>query len=99
VIFLAAAAAIDVPLPLLEAAVLSSGIALATAIPAGPGYVGTYELAGVAVGTALGIPADEALAIALIVHAAILGVTTIGGLVALARVGWARQRRGPAVSR
>ncbi|MEO8509739.1 MAG: lysylphosphatidylglycerol synthase transmembrane domain-containing protein [Chloroflexota bacterium] len=89
--FVAAAAAVDVPLPLIEAAILSSAIALATAIPAGPGYVGTFELAGVTVGGALGLTADQALAIVLLVHAAILSVTTVGGLIALAQV---RQWRG-----
>ena len=91
-VFLAAAAAIGVPLSLLQAAVLSSGIALASAIPAGPGYIGTYELAGVTVGTALGLSADQALALSLIVHAAILGVTSGGGLVALQHIGWSRTR-------
>lgn len=99
VMFVAAAAAVDVPLPPLEAAILSSGIALATAIPAGPGYVGTFELAGVTVGAALGLTADQALAIVLIVHAAILSVTTLGGLVALAQVRWRRGQRPPAPSR
>lgn len=91
-VFLAAAAAIGVPLSLLQSAVLSSGIALASAIPAGPGYIGTYELAGVTVGTALGLSADQALALSVIVHAAILGVTSGGGLIALHLVGWGRSR-------
>jgi hypothetical protein len=36
------------------------------------------------------VPQHEAFAIALLVHAAILAITSVGGLVALARLGWRR---------
>ncbi|HYN47797.1 MAG TPA: hypothetical protein VER83_02965, partial [Candidatus Nanopelagicales bacterium] len=61
---------------------LASGVSLVTAIPAGPGYVGTFELAAVEIARAVGVPADSAFALALLVHAAILAVTTAGGVVA-----------------
>jgi uncharacterized protein (TIRG00374 family) len=86
--FAAAGQAIGVELSMAEAALLAAGVALATAIPSGPGYLGTFELAAVTVGSAVGVEADEAFALALLVHAGILGVTTIGGGIAFLRVGW-----------
>jgi hypothetical protein len=88
--FAAAGQAVGLELRIGEAALLSSGVALASAIPSGPGYLGTYELAAVKIAEALGLPTDEAFAIALLVHASILAVTSIGGAVALARLGWRR---------
>jgi uncharacterized protein (TIRG00374 family) len=88
--FAAAGQAVGLELRIGEAALLSSGVALASAIPSGPGYLGTYELAAVKIAEALGLPTDEAFAIALLVHASILAVTSIGGAVALARLGWSR---------
>jgi uncharacterized membrane protein YbhN (UPF0104 family) len=46
---------------------------LGTAIPSAPGYIGTFELAAVAGGTALGLGSDQALALALVAH----GITTL----------------------
>ena len=89
--FAAAGQAVGLELRIGEAALLSSGVALASAIPAGPGYLGTYELAAVKIAEALGLPTDEAFAAALIVHAAILAMTSIGGAVALSRLGWRRE--------
>jgi uncharacterized protein (TIRG00374 family) len=86
--WLVAGQAIGLELSVGQAALLSSGVALATAIPSGPGYFGTFELAAVTVGAAVGIPSDQAFALALIVHVGILAVTTIGGGVAFLRVGW-----------
>ena len=90
--FAAAGQAVGLELRIGEAALLSSGVALASAIPAGPGYLGTYELAAVKIAEALGLPTDEAFATALIVHATILVVTSIGGAVALSRLGWRSPR-------
>lgn len=86
--FAAAGQAVGLELRIGEAALLSSGVALASAIPAGPGYLGTYELAAVKIAEALGLATDEAFATALIVHATILVVTSLGGAVGLARLGW-----------
>jgi len=90
--FAAAGQSIGVQLTLAQAGLLAAGVALATAIPSGPGYLGTFELAAVTVGAAIGLAAEPAFALALIVHAGILGVTTIGGGIAFLRVGW---RPGP----
>lgn len=88
--FAAAGQAVGLELRIGEAALLSSGVALASAIPSGPGYLGTYELAAVAIAGALGLPTDAVFALALLVHAAIIVLTSVGGLVALVRLGWGR---------
>lgn len=88
--FAAAGQAIGVELTIGQAALLASGVALATAIPAGPANLGTFELAAVEIGKAVGVEAHAAFALALLVHAGILVITSIGGLVALGRVGWRR---------
>ena len=85
--FLAAGQAIGIELALSEAALLCSGVALATIVPSGPGYLGTFELTAVGIGATLGIGEDEAFALALLVHALVLAVTSIGGAVAFVRMG------------
>jgi hypothetical protein len=82
VAFAAAGQAIGVELTWGQAALMAAGVSLVTAIPAGPGYVGTFELAAVEIGKAVGIPADPAFALAFLVHAAVLAVTTVGGVAA-----------------
>jgi glycosyltransferase 2 family protein len=91
VAFASAGQAVGVELTWGQAALLAAGVSLVTAIPAGPGYIGTFELAAVEIGKAVGVPADSAFALAFLVHSAILAVTTIGGVVAyLATRGTAR---------
>jgi glycosyltransferase 2 family protein len=82
VAFAAAGQAIGVELTWGQAALMAAGVSLVTAIPAGPGYLGTFELAAVEIAKAVGVPTDPAFALALLVHAAILAVTTIGGVAA-----------------
>lgn len=96
--FAAAGQAIGLELRIGEAALLVSSVALASAIPSGPGYLGTYELAAVKVAEAIGLPTDEAFAAALLVHASIIVFTSLGGLVALASLGWGRTRRSADVA-
>jgi uncharacterized membrane protein YbhN (UPF0104 family) len=86
---------IGVQLSIGQAALIASGVALASAVPAGPSNLGTFELAAVEIGKAIGVPADSAFALALIVHATILVVTSIGGGIALTRIGWVRRSREP----
>ena len=86
--FAAAGQAVGVELTIGQASLLAAGVALVTAIPAGPANLGTFELAAVEIAKAVGVPQHEAFAIALLVHAAILALTSAGGLVALARLGW-----------
>ena len=47
-----------------------------------------FEAAAVATGTTIGLPGETALAIGLLNHALILVITSIGGLIAFARIGW-----------
>jgi uncharacterized protein (TIRG00374 family) len=91
--FAAAGQAIGLELLIGEAALFAAGTALATAIPAGPGYVGTFELAAVRIGDALGVPSSTALALALLTHVGILVLTSLGGGIATLwpRGRWRRQ--------
>jgi len=82
---------IGVELSMGQAALLASGVALASAVPAGPANLGTFEFAAVQIGKAIGVPADPAFAIALLVHAAILVTTSVAGGIAVARLGWRRR--------
>ena len=85
--FLAGAQAVGVDLSIPQAALMCSGVALATIVPSAPGYVGTFELTAVSIATIFGTDPDAAFAMALLVHAMILGVTSIGGVVAALRLG------------
>jgi hypothetical protein len=89
--FAAAGQAVGIQLTVGQAALLAAGVALAAAIPSGPASLGTFELAGVRIAEAFGIASEPAFAIALLVHAAILVITSIGGIVALVRLGWRRE--------
>ena len=88
--FAAAGQAVGVQLTIGQASLLASGVALASAIPAGPASLGTFELAAVRIGQALGVASASAFAIGLLVHGAILIITSAGGVVALVRLGWRR---------
>jgi glycosyltransferase 2 family protein len=87
----AAGQAIGVQLTIAEAALLASGVALAAAVPAGPGNLGTFDLAAVAIASTFGIDRDTAFALALVSHASVLLVTTVGGSISLLRLGWGRR--------
>ena len=90
--FLAAGQAVGIQLNVSQAALLTSGVALATIIPSGPGYLGTFELTAVGIANGFGVPRDEAFAMGLLVHAVILLVTTVGGVIAAIRLGIGRPR-------
>ncbi|HEX5014697.1 MAG TPA: lysylphosphatidylglycerol synthase transmembrane domain-containing protein [Candidatus Limnocylindrales bacterium] len=85
--FAAAGQAVGVQMTIAEAALMASGVALAAAVPAGPASLGTFELAAVQIGKAVGIADSDAFAIALIVHVGLLLVTSLGGVISLARLG------------
>ena len=53
--FVVGGRAIGVELSPLEGALLSSGVALATIVPSGPGYLGTFELTAVGIATQFGV--------------------------------------------
>jgi uncharacterized protein (TIRG00374 family) len=80
--FAAAAQAVGVEPTLGQAALLAAGTNLATAIPAAPGYVGTFELAAVTIAASVGIGRESALAFAVLVHVTTLLLTSVGGAVA-----------------
>jgi uncharacterized protein (TIRG00374 family) len=85
--FLAGGQAVGVELTVAQGALLTSGVALATIVPSGPGYLGTFELTAVGIASSFGVDPDEAFAMALLVHAMILAVTTIGGVISAMRLG------------
>jgi uncharacterized membrane protein YbhN (UPF0104 family) len=90
---LAAGQALGIQLTVGEGALLAAGTNLATAIPSGPGYLGTFEYAGKTIAVAFGLPAARGLALALLIHVLTLAITSVGGVAALIRLGW--QRRIP----
>jgi hypothetical protein len=87
---LAVGQALGIELTVGEGALLAAGTNLATAVPSGPGYLGTFEYAGQTIAAAFGIPASKGLALAVLIHVLTLVIGSVGGLVALARLGWTR---------
>jgi uncharacterized protein (TIRG00374 family) len=85
---LAVGQALGIELTVGEGALLAAGTNLATAIPSGPGYLGTFEYAGQTIALAFGFPASKGLALALLIHALTLVISSAGGFVALVRLGW-----------
>jgi len=92
---LAVAQSLNMPLTVGEGSLLAAGTNLATAVPSGPGYLGTFEYAGQTIAASfphLGIDnalwLDKALALAILVHFLTLVVSSVGGVVSLAALGW-----------
>jgi hypothetical protein len=81
--FLVAGQAVGVELSVAQAALITSGVALVSIVPSGPGYVGTFELTVVAIADGLGIPRDSAFALGLLVHLVVLLITSVGGVIAM----------------
>jgi uncharacterized protein (TIRG00374 family) len=92
--FLAAGQAVGVQLTVAQGALLTSGVALVTIVPSGPGYVGTFELTAVEIAAGFGIPRDSAFAMGLLVHVMILATTSIGGVIAMVGRQGRRDRKG-----
>jgi uncharacterized protein (TIRG00374 family) len=97
--FLAAGQAVGVELTVAQAALLTSGVALVSIVPSGPGYVGTFELTVVAIADGLGIPRDPAFALGLLVHLMILLTTSVGGVIAMLALRRRRAAEAAAVVR
>jgi glycosyltransferase 2 family protein len=85
--FLFGGQALGVELSPLQAALMSCGVALVTIVPAAPGYVGTFELTAVEIAALFGVDREAGFAMALLVHAMILGVTSVGGAISAWRLG------------
>jgi len=96
--FLSVGQALGVQLTVGEGALLAAGTNLATAVPSGPGYLGTFEYAGQMIAVAFALPSESGLALALLTHALTLAVSSIGGAVALLRLGWQTRTRDVAVA-
>jgi uncharacterized protein (TIRG00374 family) len=71
----------------LAAVVISAVTVLGTAVPAAPGYVGTFELATVAAAGAVGIDQTAGLALALVAHVVLVVPLAIAGAIAVAAIG------------
>ena len=91
VLVLAVGQALGIQLTVGEGALLAAGTNLATAIPSGPGYLGTFEYAGKTIAVAFGLPASRGLALALLIHVLTLLVSSVGGVAALIELGWRRR--------
>jgi len=91
VAFAAAGQSLGIQMTWAQASLLAAGVALATAIPSGPSNLGTFDLAAVAIATTFGVSNDAALALALLAHASVLIMTSIGGAIALLRLGWSKR--------
>ena len=76
------ASAAGVQLSIGQAALVMGGLALSTSIPAAPSSIGTYEFVGLTIMTALGVGADVALAIVVLVHLVATLPLAIAGLLA-----------------
>jgi glycosyltransferase 2 family protein len=79
-----------------QGSLLASGMNLATAVPSGPGYLGTFEYAGQTIAAAFGITASKGLALALLIHVLALATSSAGGVVALVGLGWQRRNAASA---
>ena len=97
--FAAIGQALGLQLSMAQAALVVSGVALVSAVPAGPSNLGTYELAAQELGKAVGLEQSSALALGILAHLAILAVTSIGGAIAFARLGWRASTVGNAAGR
>jgi uncharacterized protein (TIRG00374 family) len=88
---LAVGQSLGIELTVGEGALLAAGTNLATAIPSGPGYLGTFEYAGQTIAAAFGLPVSRGLALAVLIHVLTLVVSSIGGVLAIVRLGWTRR--------
>lgn len=86
-VYFLVARALRVDLSLAESLLIASVTVLATAVPSAPAYVGTFELAATALAVALGVPATDALAFAVLAHVTTVAPLALGGLVSLSTVG------------
>jgi glycosyltransferase 2 family protein len=82
-VYLAAGPSLGISLPVGTAVIIGAARVLATALPAAPGYVGTYDLAAAAVGVALGLDPATAVALAAVAHVVALPSVAIAGAGAL----------------
>lgn len=82
-----------VELPVVTLAVVLAAVNVATMVSVAPGSLGVYEAAAVGAYLLLGVPADQALALALVQHACFLAVMILPGYGITAWRGLARPAR------
>src|SRR6266851_4187221 len=88
--------ALGISVPTLRAMAAYPALLLAFAVPAGPGYVGSLEVAGsLILGGGLGLGAAAAAGATLLYHAITAGYALVLGLLGLALVGGKRRARVP----
>ena len=92
-VFAVAAAMVGLDISPAQVLLIAAATNLATAIPSAPGYLGTFEFAVVATAGAIGLATAPALAVGVLVHAVVLLTTTVGGLAALALLGYSTRLR------
>jgi len=80
--FAIVAGAAGVELSFAQSALVMGGLALSTSIPAAPSSIGTYEFVGLSILTVIGVGADVALAIVVLVHLVATLPVALGGLAA-----------------
>lgn len=79
-IFVIAASATGLSVPIWQAALVMAAATLSTAIPAGPASIGTYEFVGMSVLVTMGYPAEPSLVAVGLLHAATVLPPAIIGL-------------------
>jgi uncharacterized membrane protein YbhN (UPF0104 family) len=79
--------AFDLPLGAAASYFAVAAVGLSTMVPAGPGYVGTFELAGVAVLVALGAGSAGAFSATVLMHLIQVVPVTVAGLIFVWREG------------
>jgi uncharacterized membrane protein YbhN (UPF0104 family) len=72
---------------------VSAVLGLGLAVPAGPGFLGTFEFFAVAGLSLNGVETESALALALLLHAWSFLATSIFGLIGVATAGLSRTDR------
>src|SRR6266851_3536675 len=88
--------ALGISVPTLKAMAAYPALLLAFAVPAGPGYVGSLEVAGsLVLGGGLGLGAAAAAGATLVDHAITAGYALVLGLLGLVLVGGKRRARVP----
>ena len=80
---LAVGRSVGLTLSLADGALVSAGLALSLALPAGPAFIGTYELVGLTILSALGMPAGPALATIVVHHAVVAIPPALAGILAM----------------
>ncbi len=88
----AVAQALGLHLSLWAGMVVAAILGLGLMIPAAPAYVGSYEFFSVAVLGMFGVAPEQALSLAIVMHAGVLLMTTAFGLAGLASTGISRSR-------